>query len=400
MRLSCTRTALALAAASLLLASCGGGESSTATAASIGIREFAARVQATPATELRRSALNVASLPPTERPEAVVVDAKALFDWAEFIYPTLFPKGPQNVPFAYLGVNYTIRAYPNGNYLGLTDTGQIYGLGPFNGNQLTTYGRLSDYAARIQADECKVYPSNCVNNPPVGQINECTMTASAALTIGLRLITRYETVVSGTTSTTDTDSLVDQNTTFEGQSVVRSSSTSTTTTAVSGQNITSTGNVKSYDQVGTGGMIRRIGNEAVATSGGFIVMGIPLGGVTTNSRTVFNPADSNVEFTLTAGQSLSKTTTQTVTSSSSIDPTPRVDSSSFTATHTFERRESIVVRGKNYDTCRYRQNESNGAVTTQWVIVGKGVPARIEGVSGGSTSLSELVSGSINGAPL
>lgn len=89
------------------------------------------------------------------------VDPATLFDWAEWVYPTLFPKGPQNLALDYQGVSYTVRAYANGNYLGVTPGGDIYGLGPFTGNVLQGFGNSASYAAQVQADTCKVAPQNC-----------------------------------------------------------------------------------------------------------------------------------------------------------------------------------------------------------------------------------------------
>ena len=403
MQTSITRTALAVAAALLLLASCGGGELAGPDAVAAGARDFAVRAQsaATAGIPARKLVLSIRANAPNDMPQMfTTVGAKELFDWAEYIYPTLFPKGPQNFPFTHLGTNYTIRSYPNGNYLGLTDGGLVYGLGPFTANVLTPFGKLSDYVAQVQADECKVHPGNCDTPPPTGPINECTMPASTALAIGNRTILSYESTGAGETSTVNSDSLVDQNTTFEGQSVVRISSTLSVSSNVGGQTITFTSKDKSYEQVATGGMTRAIGHESESSTGGILFMGQLIGGVTTNSRTIYNPGALNSEFTLTVGQSLTKRTTSTTTTTSSTNPTPVVSTGTQIETHTYERRESVTVRGKTYDTCRYRDSDGAGSVTTQWIIVGKGVGARMETVSGGTTSVTELVSGTLNGVPL
>jgi hypothetical protein len=123
------------------LAACGGAESST---------------DAQPARSAR-----LLSTGPSLQATAAAVDARSLFDWAEYTYPALFPKGAQNQPLRYEGVDYIIRAYPNGNHLGLTAGGDVYGLGPFTGNVLTAFGKAADYAAQIAADACKVDPASC-----------------------------------------------------------------------------------------------------------------------------------------------------------------------------------------------------------------------------------------------
>ena len=85
------------------------------------------------------------------------IDAAALFDWAQWKWPALFPKGPQNFDLFYQGVAYTVRAYPNGNYLGVaTVNGEVYGLGDFTNLTLQGFGNISFFAAPVLADACKV----------------------------------------------------------------------------------------------------------------------------------------------------------------------------------------------------------------------------------------------------
>lgn len=127
-------TALLLAA---LLAGCGGGaEPPTAQAA---------------AAPERRQALAEA---------AALVGPDVIMEWAEFKFPTLFRAGPQTLarqgptsfPLSYLGTDYTVRAYPGERYLGITDAGQIYGLGDYTGGALTGFGNTGDYVAQMLAD--------------------------------------------------------------------------------------------------------------------------------------------------------------------------------------------------------------------------------------------------------
>ncbi len=129
------------ACAALLLSACGGGD---------------APADATADAQATRSVRALATASAT-----AAVDAGSLFDWAEYTFPSLFPKGAQNQPLSFQGVDYTIRAYPNGNYLGLTSGGAVYGLGPFTGNVLTGFGQAADYAAQIAAHACKVQPASC-----------------------------------------------------------------------------------------------------------------------------------------------------------------------------------------------------------------------------------------------
>jgi hypothetical protein len=126
----------------------GGGGDTTLSAAQTRPAERTARLLAVAAAPA------AAQVPPT-------VGARELFDWAEFSFPTLFAKGPQNVGVQYLGQDYTVRAYPNGNYLGLRADGSVFGLGPFTDGALRPYGSLADFAGQVQADRCRVYPVTC-----------------------------------------------------------------------------------------------------------------------------------------------------------------------------------------------------------------------------------------------
>lgn len=89
------------------------------------------------------------------------VGARELFDWAEYRYAELFPKGPQDSDIRFQGQAYTVRTYGNGNALGLRVDGQVFGLGPFTGDVLLPLGALADYVALVQADRCQVYPGSC-----------------------------------------------------------------------------------------------------------------------------------------------------------------------------------------------------------------------------------------------
>lgn len=89
------------------------------------------------------------------------VDPDSVFDWAQWKFPSLFPKGAQTTEIVFGGVGYSVRAYSTGNYLGVTRQGEIYGLGPFTNQQLQSFGLLSAWAAEVQADRCSVYAERC-----------------------------------------------------------------------------------------------------------------------------------------------------------------------------------------------------------------------------------------------
>ncbi|MFY7858021.1 MAG: hypothetical protein ACOVQT_17900 [Rubrivivax sp.] len=161
------RAALA-AGMALVLAACGGGEAEPP-----GVRALAVQVAtqsatqsapprrvlgegATTTTTATTAAAAAAATPATAStataPAAGLPTAEETLDWAEFRFPTLFPKGPRSVEIVHLGTAYTVRAYGNGNHLGLTGDGRVYGLGPFTGGVLQHFGQVADYAAQVRAD--------------------------------------------------------------------------------------------------------------------------------------------------------------------------------------------------------------------------------------------------------
>lgn len=148
-----------------LLAACGGGADEPA-----GARAFVAQIATQAAPEQRRlaappaapsvSVSTTASTTATPTPASELPTADETLDWAELKFPTLFPQGPQSFPLTHLGVSYTVRAYRNGNFLGITAGGGVFGLGPFTGGVLQSFGNISDYAAQIRADS---RPKNAIN---------------------------------------------------------------------------------------------------------------------------------------------------------------------------------------------------------------------------------------------
>ncbi|MFY7854609.1 MAG: hypothetical protein ACOVQT_00605 [Rubrivivax sp.] len=152
----------------LALAGCGGGEGVADTApraggAALSGGEADVRRQPLQAPLQAKMQAQVAdATAATAATTSTTVGAKELFDWAEVQFAPLFPKGPQNIDLTFEGARYTVRAYPNGNHLGLRADGRIFGLGPFTGNALTPFGALADYAALVLADRCTVYPGTCV----------------------------------------------------------------------------------------------------------------------------------------------------------------------------------------------------------------------------------------------
>lgn len=149
-------TVLAVAAAvATLVAACGGSApDDTATA-------FVQRIDSDGGSAPRRVLATAEAAP--QAAAVALPNAKELFDWAEYKFPELFYPAQTfaNYTLSYAGQTYTVRSYANGNNLGLTPDGRIFGLGPFTENVLTAFGTAADYAAQVAADKCRVSPSSC-----------------------------------------------------------------------------------------------------------------------------------------------------------------------------------------------------------------------------------------------
>lgn len=87
---------------------------------------------------------------------ASAITPSQLMDWAEGVYPGLFPKGPTDQTLATPGMTYTLRYYAaSDNYLGVGADGVVYGLGEFSGRVIQQYGRMTDYTCQVAPDQCK-----------------------------------------------------------------------------------------------------------------------------------------------------------------------------------------------------------------------------------------------------
>jgi hypothetical protein len=389
-----------LAVSAAALTACGGGAEDSTIASSQGAMAFASSMANQPAAralgndrKVRLAATSVNG-----------VDANLLMDWAEFKFAELLPKARvRKYQLEYLGKNYSVREYTVGNvvrYLGVTDLGEVYGLGDFTNDALQPYGVIADWAAQVLQDRCSVNATLCNNPPPAGPLNSCTMPASQYLSPGNRFNAVYTssgTVVSETT----TESTVEANGTFDGRTGVRVRSTSSSNSTTQGFTISVGTNIDSWHQAGNGGLLLTLGSEGSTTSGGVVFNGVTIGGTTTPLRVVYNPADTNLQFTLGLGQSMTKYTTAVITTAGV--PVPLISGINYT----YEANEDITVLGRTYATCRYLETAQDGmgGTTRVWYIRGKGAPARTVSTATGPQGTTEvttidLKSGSINGQPL
>lgn len=382
-----TRALLSALAVAALTVACGGNDAVPSVAQSM-VQQIASAQSS--GAEGRKQAL--ALTPAT-------VDVDALFDWAEYKFPELFPAaGRQKFTLSYEGVNYKLRYYTTENYLGLTDTNEIWGLGPFTNNQLMKIGALPEYASLVVADECKVYPnsSGCGGGgtPPTGPLNECAHPSTDTLPTGFRsrLIYQYSGTLSGEQTI---DSVIDgPGYSFEGKSLVRISNSTSGTNTVQGISLTTTTEIKSYHEI-TNGVARTVGSLIDVSS---TTMGVTLPG--SSSKVVFQPPRDNWEFRLTQQQTA---TVSSTTLTTQISPPGQTLTNTLAETVTFETKETVTVPAGTFQACRYRTaGDSATSYTLTWYILGKGVPAKIQSFSNGlSTDTQVLQAGStFGGAPL
>lgn len=127
------------------LAACGGGHADDAPPTASPEQAFAARAatSSTPSDRLR--ALSATA---PRAATAAPITAVQLFLWAQATYPELFPDSPPLSTVNHMGRSYTVRAYVNGNYLGVSE-GQVYGLGPFTNGALESFGPLASFSTLV-----------------------------------------------------------------------------------------------------------------------------------------------------------------------------------------------------------------------------------------------------------
>lgn len=121
--------------------------------------------------------LSVGAVPPVSMPArrrslalgpTDPVDARALFDWAQWKLPAVFPGSGTDSQIDAGGTRFTVRGWSNGNFLGVSGDGRVYGIGPVTQNQLVGLGALGDFDALVRADRCQVYPGSCGPVPRIG----------------------------------------------------------------------------------------------------------------------------------------------------------------------------------------------------------------------------------------
>gem|GEM_PF-3913076 len=114
----------------------------------------------------------------------------------------------------------------------------------------------------------------------------------------------------------------------------------------------------------------------------------------TETNGIFRPPLQDQRFTLAAGESASSSTNQFSDIGGDL-----VNTGSVTYTYTYIGRQSVSVDGRNFDTCHFEIEVSSAGRTftrQEWRAVGSGAAIRSED----DESVTETISGSINGSPI
>lgn len=133
---------------------------------------------------------------PVQPRAAALISPSQLFDWAQLRFPELFPPGPPNQTLSANGVSYTVRFYPGtGNYLGVGLTDQVvYGLGPFTGQKLLSFGALADFNCDV-LKTCTQLRPDADGNLGAGALGDANITLRAGSTLTVLGLNPLDSVV-------------------------------------------------------------------------------------------------------------------------------------------------------------------------------------------------------------
>jgi hypothetical protein len=142
--MKCLTVAAALGAG-ILLAACGGGMGDEADT----------RLAAAGVPQTLQQQRDVLPRQATTGGSATV-DAAAYMDWAQTQYPGNFPGAQPTVPRS----GFVFRYYPaSGNFIIVSNAGDVYQLGPLTQGQLVRVGALADFACAVHTGSCTIPPA-------------------------------------------------------------------------------------------------------------------------------------------------------------------------------------------------------------------------------------------------
>ena len=189
-------------------------------------------------------------------------------------------------------------------------------------------------------------------------------------------------------------STIDGPATFERASRTQLTTTTNQSLLLGGISSNTVSVTKGYYQA-TAGVITRYGFATTSTT--------TVGGVAGPSnavKQVYTPAIVEQMYTLALGKSYTQTEVVVTTTTAPTPMPPETITTTMTVTYVAD--ETITVLGKTYDTCKAELRTDGQGVITAWLLAGKGtqVKLQLQSTDGSVTQLTELKSGTHNGAPL
>jgi hypothetical protein len=374
---------IALAAAAFL-AGCGGGsDDTTASTPAAAAAQMRTAMAAQAQTQVKVSA----AVSPAQA-------AEQLLNFAESTFPNFFPVHQATGTFD----PFLFRFYPQtGIYVGVvvkanmgyTMDGVYVMGGPF-GDSPVYVGQLSSF----------ITPVDPGTGGPTGPNNGCYDLALLE-TAGTRvdLTMQHSGDATGTVTQVWT---INGAKTFEGHSTVETQIKHTGSLTTSGVTAPTDMDFKSYQ--------KRTGDAEVTHHGAEGVVRSSFGGfeITSTSKTVYNPLWVDNQYGLAVGQTMTQSSTATITMTNAgipgVPSTPTTTTSTTTQTIKFVGREQVTVPANTYSACKFETTSSGSgasSTTTIWVIDGKGIPVKMQiSVSGVVNSTQEATSVKLNGQAL
>lgn len=138
---------LSLSASVLLLAACGGADTTHQLTKKSALRTVSPKQSTAGERPLQSTAV--------VKPSPFPADLEALFEWAEEQYPTLFPRGASTQPGPWQFEHFSLRHYQStDNTIGVTRGGVAYGLGPFTNWEIVPLGPAERYLCQSRPEDC------------------------------------------------------------------------------------------------------------------------------------------------------------------------------------------------------------------------------------------------------
>ena len=320
--------------------------------------------------------------------------ARQLMDFAETsIFKSYFPGHPTTQSFG----PFLYRAYSNGVLLGVASGNDptypdgVYVMGGPFGNSPVFEGPVTAFITPVDP--------NAGGGGTTGANNGC-YDLSFDETPGSRIVIdfAYSGAIGGNENV---DTLVGNLTTFEGNSAREIAvKTRGTHTSAAGSLAINTDN-KVY--------LKKTGDAEVPQYGALLTSSSVVSGftLTTTSKTVWSPPWVDKQYGLALGGTYTYSQTGNITTTTGglfgLPGSTTTTPFSSTQTVTYVSRESVTVPAGTYNACKFQSTTPGSTdVTSQWVIVGKGVPVQTitTNAAGAVTQTIQATSITFNGQRL